>query len=513
MLNPSERLRQARDASRIVDLRAVNDAVKFYGVYGGLSYGSSLVLYVSLPDTALTGNATSTCPNMGLPALSGGWSYQCVSGANLRKVDGLGWIPVNLSGLPPGSPLPALPVDPVNTASGGSYYTYAVGSWELTAVMESEKYGGSGSIAATDGGSAPGLFEIGSNLALTPASNEGRKTFVSNSGSKIHASDADFGGGTNSGTAVSGSGSAGSVGLATMTTEEFSGSSLPGGWGFYSDDASEVTYSVTDRSGFFKMIKNTGPQAYPFAMVYKSHDGSDVTIVSKIDRLNSDMTGGGASGQWIYFGPTFRDASGNYFLFSVSVGAGQYHLRVRPPGAGFTDLGISFSPISSYPDIWMRIQKSGTTYTSQYSFNGTSWTTAHTGSYSNSFNQIGIGYKADANGGSTGAAYADNFSPVSGYSSSGVFTSSVIDTGQSSTFTTLSYTAATPSGTSLTADVRAGDTAVPDGSWTSWQTGIASGGSLSALGAKRYVQYRANLSTSNSANTSSLDDITINYTY
>ena len=110
MLNPAERLRQARDASRIVDLRAVNDAVKFYGVYGGLSYGSSLVLLRLLPDTALTGNATSPVPIWDSPALSGGWSYQCVSGANLRKVDGLGWIPVNLSGLPPALHCPLFPL-------------------------------------------------------------------------------------------------------------------------------------------------------------------------------------------------------------------------------------------------------------------------------------------------------------------------------------------------------------------------------------------------------------------
>ncbi len=513
VLNPAERLRQARDASRIVDLRSVNDAIKYFDLYGGSSFGSPNVLYVSLPDPALSGNATSTCPNMNLPSLSGGWSYQCVSNENLRKVNGLGWLPVNLAGLPPGSPLPALPVDPVNASANGNYYTYVTGSWELTAVMESEKYGGPGSVAATDGGTASSLFEIGSDFSLTPGQSEGRETFTFNAGAVTHTSDADFGGGSHSGTAVSDSRSGGSVKLATLTTEEFSGSSLPSGWSFYSDDASEVTYSVTDRSGFFKMIKNTGQQAYPFAMVYKSHDGSDITIVSKIDRLNSNMTGGGANGQWIYFGPTFRDASGNYFLFSVSVGAGQYHLRVRPPGEGFTDLGISFSPISSYPDIWLRIQKSGTTYTSQYSFNGTSWTTAHTASYANAFNSIGIGYKADANGGSTGAAYADNFSPVSGYSSSGSYTSAVINTGQPSAFTTLDYAVATPSGTSLSVDVRAGDAPTPDGSWTSWQTNISSGGSLSALGTKRYVQYRANLSTSNPANTPSLDAITINFTY
>ena len=461
VLNPAERLRQARDASRIVDLRAVNDAVKFYGVYGGLSYGSSLVLYVSLPDTALTGNATSTCPNMGLPALSGGWSYQCVSGANLRKVDGLGWIPVNLSGLPPGSPLPALPVDPVNTASGGSYYTYAVGSWELTAVMESEKYGGSGSIAATDGGSASGLFEIGSNLALTPASNEGRKTFVSNSGSKVHASDADFGGGTNSGTAVSGTGAAGSVGLANVL-----------------NTATDVT---TGQGG---TAQASGSYSENRAPVYAFNDvlSGDTSVAW----LSNTMPA------WISVDLGSQQTIGRVKIYPRDLEGARYPKDMQFYGSNDN---VNWTLISSF------------TFANNASAHWETFDFSNVVAYRYHKVNVSTNYGAAEVGISEIEMYAY------GYSSSGVFTSSVIDTGQSSTFTTLSYTAATPSGTSLTADVRAGDTAVPDGSWTSWQTGIASGGSLSALGAKRYVQYRANLSTSNSANTSSLDDITINYTY
>ena len=86
-----------------------------------------------------------------------------------------------------------------------------------------------------------------------------------------------------------------------------------------------------------------------------------------------------------------------------------------------------------------------------------------------------------------------------GFDTSGIFTSSVVDTIASSTFTTLAYTATTPTNTSLTVDIRAGNTSTPDGAWTSWQTGIANGGSLSALNGNRYVQYRANF-TQNTGN-------------
>ncbi len=97
------------------------------------------------------------------------------------------------------------------------------------------------------------------------------------------------------------------------------------------------------------------------------------------------------------------------------------------------------------------------------------------------------------------------------YPSSGTFTSSVINTGQSSTFSTLSFTKLTPTNTTLTIDVRAGNTSSPDGTWTSWQTGISNGGSLSAISGNQYVQYRANLETSDISTSSSLSDITFNY--
>ncbi|MEK7148309.1 MAG: beta-propeller fold lactonase family protein [Patescibacteria group bacterium] len=96
------------------------------------------------------------------------------------------------------------------------------------------------------------------------------------------------------------------------------------------------------------------------------------------------------------------------------------------------------------------------------------------------------------------------------YASSGTFTSAVINTGVESYFSTLAYTT-TLNGQTITVDARAGNTATPDGTWTSWQTGIASGGSISGLSYNRYIQYRANFSTSDTAVTPTLNSVTINY--
>ncbi len=100
---------------------------------------------------------------------------------------------------------------------------------------------------------------------------------------------------------------------------------------------------------------------------------------------------------------------------------------------------------------------------------------------------------------------------VLSYFSSGTFTSSVIDIGTEASFTTLSYNTNVPALTALTVDVRAGNTSIPDSTWTAWQSSVASGGDISALTGNRYVQYRVNLSTTNALATPSFNDISINY--
>ena len=96
------------------------------------------------------------------------------------------------------------------------------------------------------------------------------------------------------------------------------------------------------------------------------------------------------------------------------------------------------------------------------------------------------------------------------YQTPGQLVSSVMDMGDHLGYTTLDYTKTEPANTTLTVDVRAGNTAVPDGSWSSWITGITDGGSIAALPVGRYFQYRVNMSTTDTDVTPSLDDITVN---
>jgi prepilin-type N-terminal cleavage/methylation domain-containing protein len=161
VLNPAELLAQARDSQRVTDIDSIKSSISLWQIDNiGVSEGSSQTIYLSLPDAA------STCTSYALPTLPLGWNYHCVPSADMRKIDGNGWMPINFTTVKGGSPLPYLPIDPVNDAATGRYYTYVPGgSYELTAVMEAKKQN---SASLNDGGSLTGVYQVGSHIGLTP---------------------------------------------------------------------------------------------------------------------------------------------------------------------------------------------------------------------------------------------------------------------------------------------------------------------------------------------------------
>lgn len=166
LINPAEQFRRARDSQRISDLATLQIILASYINSSGMSgVGNSSVLYVSLPDPAATTPAGTACETMGLPPLPVGWTYRCAHPDYYRKADGTGWLPVDFAQLAAALSLGALPVDPINTVSSG-YYTYAAKpGLELTARFESAKYVPE---EYKDGGKDPALYEVGTNLSLTP---------------------------------------------------------------------------------------------------------------------------------------------------------------------------------------------------------------------------------------------------------------------------------------------------------------------------------------------------------
>src|ERR1035441_9317241 len=176
VLNPAELLRQSRDSNRISDIATLANALGIYNAdqsgASGFRLGSSSVVYISIPDPSATSTAGDQCQGLGLIALPTTYIYHCAASSTYRNVNGTGWIPVNLASTTTGSPLGALPVDPINSSSSRLYYTYTINgtNYEVTSVMESTKYGvgGTNDVISNDGGPLASVYQKGSKFGLEP---------------------------------------------------------------------------------------------------------------------------------------------------------------------------------------------------------------------------------------------------------------------------------------------------------------------------------------------------------
>lgn len=186
VINPIETLRKSRDSQRISDLNTLKTAMGIYttsianpvldggtnsACKPGPSWSGSSKLWYSYPsDTATISNisftGTSTLP-----------SVAQVAKANISRVDGTGWIPVNFDSLPSGSPISNMPIDPVNSVAAAAapkntdlVYRYACGATNLTyevdARLESNEYTSINNRMAADGGDNDNLYEVGTSLLI-----------------------------------------------------------------------------------------------------------------------------------------------------------------------------------------------------------------------------------------------------------------------------------------------------------------------------------------------------------
>jgi len=151
-LNPAELLKQGRDSTRISDLANINSALLLYLV------DVSTPMLTSSTNCYVYGSVTTTC--------SGRFSgATTVVTSSSQAVNGQGWIPVNLSLISSGSPLPRYPIDP--TQSNPYFYAFrpssTSGFYEINAQLESSKYANQ---AATDGGNNNNVYEVGNDLNL-----------------------------------------------------------------------------------------------------------------------------------------------------------------------------------------------------------------------------------------------------------------------------------------------------------------------------------------------------------
>jgi len=98
---------------------------------------------------------------------------------------------------------------------------------------------------------------------------------------------------------------------------------------------------------------------------------------------------------------------------------------------------------------------------------------------------------------------------LSPYPAAGRFTSRVLDAGAPATWHTVSWEADVPDGTGVAVGLRTGDIARPGRGWTPWRAVGRSGDDINATG--RFLQYRANLATTDPAWTPALRRVTARY--
>lgn len=176
-LNPAQLLAQARDSTRISDMSTLKSALSLYlADVASPSMGTALKCYTSALSASgiLVTSCNGTTVNASGCRQTTATSLQALL-ATLAldvKIDGTGWIPVNLGLISAGSPVASLPVDPQTANNSAVYfYTYGVDAtnrFKLTAHMESTKFQKSGTsdVENTDGGGCADAYEVGTNLAL-----------------------------------------------------------------------------------------------------------------------------------------------------------------------------------------------------------------------------------------------------------------------------------------------------------------------------------------------------------
>jgi len=190
-LNPLDFLKQGRDSTRLNDLSNLLRTLNYIKAESPQTFfGNAKTIYISRPDPNLTGDATSTCPNMNLPSIPTDWSYYCVSQENLSKIDGKGWIPIDFRNQAIFR-LSKLPVDPKNDEN--YYYTYVYDpntqTFEINTVLESEKQK---HLLAEDNGDNDNLYELGTNLTLYPVGGIGQNLVLKNESSQNVKNESNF---------------------------------------------------------------------------------------------------------------------------------------------------------------------------------------------------------------------------------------------------------------------------------------------------------------------------------
>jgi len=187
VLNPAETLKKARDAQRISDLSTLKTAIGLYMTSVSPVYLGALASNATCQAAAGTWGSGNKI-FYSYPTASGSLSATTLDGtaaatltpsqaATPGLTNGTGWIPVNFGNISGGSPISAIPVDPVNTvasitapAQTDLVYRYGCSAsplgFEIDATLESTAYTVTDNKYLSDGGNSNLYYETGTVLNI-----------------------------------------------------------------------------------------------------------------------------------------------------------------------------------------------------------------------------------------------------------------------------------------------------------------------------------------------------------
>jgi hypothetical protein len=321
------------------------------------------------------------------------------------------------------------------------------------------------------------------NPTTSPAPGNPPGSFTVPVASVVDTTVGDFGAGTpGSDTYVgaTGSGPDGEVQLRPTVGEEFEGTALPTGW----------TGTPWDTGG-------TATVSGGSLVVDGARAGTDTQYLQG-RTLEFDATFTSDPFQHVGFSVDFTGAP--WAMFSTGGGSLPVGLYARTNN-GFTSEDTPIPGVD--PTKPHRYRIAWTTSGFQFFVDGTSVTT-HLRTVLGSMRPLASDVIV---GGGTASVHWLRMSP---YTTTGTFTSRVHDSGQAgSHWSTLETAGTFPAGSAVAFETRSGDTSTPGAGWSDWQA-VGSGGAIGSPN-RRYLQYRAVLSTGDDAATPTLEQATIRY--
>ena len=280
----------------------------------------------------------------------------------------------------------------------------------------------------------------------------------------------------------------GAVTLAPGFGSDFSGTSLPAGW-------SACSWSDTGCNPPGNAVAAGG-----LLTVDGSRVGADASFLPDrslefVAKFSSDAF------QHVGLGDTFSGPP--YAMFSTNTGGGLYARTSN----GSTSTDAVIAPPPGAPINWAtsfhRFRIDWTAAKVVYWIDGVK-VVEHLTSIAQQMRPIASDFSAGG-----GTVVVDWMTLDPPYSSPGTFLSRVFDSGTAVSWGTLIWSSQVPTGTSLVMSTRIGNTPTPDATWTAFTDVLRSGASIG--GGSRFIQYRAQLATTDAAKTPAVNDVRIGY--